>query len=84
MVALFILFGFSTAIPLFNLLCALAFFMKFWLYKYIAIHYTGKTPAYSKDLILNIIKLLKAFLVMHNLYAIYFIGTPDIFPYSGS
>jgi hypothetical protein len=80
--SLFILFGFSVAMPLFLMLLSVVFLLKFWIYKIILIKYSGKTPSYSKDLVDNILVLIKTLLIIKNLLTIYFLGTNDVFPYS--
>lgn len=73
-------FTFSAGLPIFNVFICIGIFLTFWFHKIILIKFSDKPPPYSNEIIKSCYKILKIGLIIHMIFAIYFLSNDDIFP----
>ena len=77
---IFVVFTFSTGLPLLNLFLFGSLLLSYWIHKYIVLRYSKKPPLYSSDIIKMVTNMIPYALIVHMLFGIYFLSNEDIFP----
>lgn len=80
MIVLFTCFLYSGGIPILNVICFAAFFMHYWVFKYLMLNHYKRPPRYTHLFNSRVIRLLPYAVILHCAFSLCALGSEAIFP----